>query len=98
MHNGSFTAEDGARAFAHLDMIPVRIVSAPGLRNRSREIAEQFNQRLVYDSLYAALADIRQCEFWTADTRFHRVVKEDLPYVKHISEYLASKNYERLGS
>ena len=88
VHNGSLTAEEGRQAYDQLDMIPVQFVEEPRLRHRAREIAEQFNQRLVYDSLYAALADLRQCEFWTADTRFHRVVKADLLFVRHIAEYV----------
>lgn len=88
VHNGSLTAEEGVQAYARLEAIPVQIVDEPGLRQRSREIAEQFNQRHVYDSLYAALADLRQCELWTADTRFHRIVKSDLLFVKHIADYI----------
>ena len=89
VHNGSLTVKEGVQAYKQLDAIPVQIVEELGLRYRSREIAEQFNQRLVYDSLYAALADLRRCELWTADTRFNRVVKADLQFVKHIAEYVA---------
>jgi predicted nucleic acid-binding protein len=87
VHNGSLTLEEGMQAYAQLDAVPVQIIDATGLRQRAREIAERFNQRLVYDSLYAALADLRECELWTADTRFHRVVKADLPFVRHIADY-----------
>ena len=87
VYNGSLTAEEGVQAYSVLDTLPVVVVDEPGLRRRSREIAEQFNQRLVYDSLYAALADIRHCAFRTADTRFHRVVKADLSFVRHITEF-----------
>lgn len=87
VHNGSLTRDERVQAYAQIDAGPVQIVNPPGLRQRSREIAEQFNQRLVYDSLYAALADLQHCELWTADTRFHRVVKADLPFVRHIADY-----------
>jgi predicted nucleic acid-binding protein len=88
VHNGSLTLDEGVQTYAQLEAVPVRIVDLPGFRQRAREIAARFNQRLVYDSLYAALADLRQCELWTADTRFHRVVKADLPFVRHIADYL----------
>ncbi|HLJ57704.1 MAG TPA: type II toxin-antitoxin system VapC family toxin [Chthonomonadaceae bacterium] len=87
VHNGSLTHDEGVQAYTQLDAVPVQIMDPRGLRQRAREIAERFNQRLVYDSLYAALADLRQCELWTADTRFQRAVKEDLPYVRHIADY-----------
>lgn len=88
VHNGSLTFDQGVQAYAQLDNAPVQMLDPPGLRQRAREIAERFNQRLVYDSLYAALADLRGCELWTADTRFQRVVKADLPFVRHIADYL----------
>src|SRR5580692_9358320 len=47
VHNGSLTAEEGVHAYEQLDAIPVQIVEEPALRHRAREIAEQFNQRLV---------------------------------------------------
>lgn len=87
VHNGSLTAEQGRQTFVILDAIPVEILTPEGLRLRARSIAEQFNQRFVYDAYFAALADLRGCELWTADTRFHRVVKNDLPFVKHIADY-----------
>jgi len=31
---------------------PVEVVDMSGVRQRAREIAEQFNQRLVYDATY----------------------------------------------
>ncbi len=86
VHNGSLTVDESVQAYSQLDALPVQIVDNPLLRLRSREIAEQFNQRLVYDALYAALADLRGCDLWTADTRFHRVVRIDLPFVKHIAD------------
>jgi predicted nucleic acid-binding protein len=88
VHNGSMTADEGAQAYARLDVVPVQIMDHPDLRPRARAIAEQFNQRLVYDSLYAALADLHRCELWTADARFHRVVRADLPFVRHIADYI----------
>ena len=88
VHNGSLTQEEGKQAYDDLDVVPIQILEPEGLRQRAREIAEQFNQRLCYDSVYAALAELRRCELWTADTRFHRVVKNDLPFVKHIADYL----------
>ena len=49
-------------AYNVLDKIPVLIINHPDLRILARKIAEQFNQRHVYDSTYAALAEIRACE------------------------------------
>jgi predicted nucleic acid-binding protein len=57
------------------------------IRQRAREIAEKFNQRSVYDSTYAALAELRNCEFWTADKVFYNAVKIDLKYMRYLPDY-----------
>jgi len=54
---------------------------------RAREIARQFNQPNIYDSLYAALAELRVCEFWTADKAFYDAVKARLSFVKYLPDY-----------
>ena len=59
----------------------------PQMRQRAREIARQFNQRKVYDATYAALAELRGCEFWTADKVFYDAVKAGLPFVRYLPDY-----------
>ncbi len=65
----------------------VQIGTHDDMVRRAREIARLCNQVRIYDSLYAALADLRGCEFWTADTRFYNSVSSSLPFVKHIQSY-----------
>ena len=54
----------------------------------ARDIARSFNQPKIYDSLYAALAELRGCEFWTADKAFYDAVKSTLLYVRYLPDYL----------
>lgn len=75
------------RTYKLLDNAPVIITTHPLMRQRAREIARQFNQRKVYDATYAALAELRNCEFWTADKAFYEIVKSALPFVKYLSDY-----------
>jgi predicted nucleic acid-binding protein len=84
---GKLTRQEAHLAYAVLDGTPVKILAHPGLRKRAREIAEQFNQKYVYDSTYAALAELRGCEFWTADKLFYDAVKEALAFVKYLPDY-----------
>jgi len=67
--------------------VRVRIVTHPNLVRRAREIARQFKQERIYDSLYAALAELRGCEFWTADEAFYDAVKAVLSFVKYLPDY-----------
>jgi predicted nucleic acid-binding protein len=65
----------------------VQISTHPDMVRRAREIARLYHQERIYDSLYAALAELRGCEFWTADTVFYNAVHAALPFVKHIQNY-----------
>jgi len=67
--------------------VGVQIVTHPDMVRRARELARQFNQERIYDSLYTALAELRGCEFWTADKVFHKAVKAALPFVKYLPDY-----------
>ena len=44
----------------------------PGLHRRAMELAAQLRQDAAYDAYYLALAELLDCELWTADQRFYR--------------------------
>jgi predicted nucleic acid-binding protein len=75
------------RTFALLDAAPVVIVAHPGVRQRARAIARQCHQRKVYDATYAALAELRGCEFWTADKVFYDAAQASFPFVRYLPQY-----------
>jgi len=81
------TQDIANRTYRLLDNAPIIIVTHPLMRQRARNIARQFNQRKVYDATYAALAELRNCEFWTADKVFYEAVKTTLFFVKYLSDY-----------
>jgi len=83
-HVNIMAADASLRAFY---AVGVRIVTHPNLVRRAREIARQFKQERIYDSLYAALAELRGCEFWTADEMFYEAVKSALSFVKYLPDY-----------
>jgi predicted nucleic acid-binding protein len=85
--DGQLSRMDAQRAYHILDRTSVHPVIHPNMRQRAREIAEQFNQRTVYDATYAALAELRGCEFWTADKAFYDAVKAALSFVKYLPDY-----------
>lgn len=87
LHYGRVTivaADASLRAFY---TVGVRIATHPNLVRRAREIARQFKQERIYDSLYAALAELHGCEFWTADKVFYEAVKAVLSSVKYLPDY-----------
>lgn len=87
LHSHELTLDEVDIAITRLSVINVQIVTHPNMLNRARQIARQFNQPKIYDSVYAALAELRGCEFWTADKAFYEAVKSQLPFVKYLRDY-----------
>lgn len=84
---GHVSIADADKAIRALDRAGVQIVHDPRVKERARQIARQSSQRRVYDATYAALAELRGCEFWTADKVFYDAVKAALPFVKYLPDY-----------
>ncbi len=42
----------------------------------------------AYDAAYLALAESEGCELWTGDRPFYQAVKDELPRVKWIADYI----------
>jgi predicted nucleic acid-binding protein len=84
IHRGLLDQDAGMAAQELLDALPITILQDSRVRERARQIAAAFNQDRVYDATYAALAELVSCEFWTADRRFHRAVKDTLAYVRFV--------------
>ena len=54
-----------------LDAAPVVVIYESAARPAARQIADTAQQTKVYDATYAALAQVRGCDLWTADARFY---------------------------
>jgi len=84
---GHVSVEDADSALRSLDRVGIKIIYDNRVKESARRIARQFSLRRVYDSTYAALAQLRNCEFWTADKSFFNAVKSELTFVKYLPEY-----------
>lgn len=51
------------------------------------KLAHDYKLPATYDAHYLALAAYEECEFWTADTRIWKAVKEQLPWVRCLVDY-----------
>jgi predicted nucleic acid-binding protein len=83
----SQTAQDGIKMIR-------RAVSPVYSRNsdlnlRAMDLAKHFGLPATYDTHYLALAEGKNCPFWTADARMWRVVKDQLGWVHWIGDYPA---------
>jgi predicted nucleic acid-binding protein len=81
----SQTAQDGIKMIR-------RAVSPVYSRNsdlnlRAMDLAKHFGLPATYDTHYLALAERKDCPFWTADARMWRVVKDQFDWVHWIGNY-----------
>ncbi len=79
--------EQAEHALAKLHSLPIQLISVAGQRHRAWEIASRFDFPTVYDATYLALAELRMCEFWTADRRLVAQVKDDLTFVRCLYDF-----------
>ena len=60
------------------------------LNFRAMALANRFDLPATYGTHYLALAELKDCPLWTADTRMWRAVKDQLDWVHWIGEYTVS--------
>jgi len=72
VHRKELTDPEGEEAWRHLAAQPVMTVHSPEMFGRAWTIARALRLPTTYDAAYLALAEIRDCELWTADRGFAR--------------------------
>lgn len=60
-------ASDAPAFHAALDALPVEVFYDPALRVLARQLGDKLGAPRVYDATYAAVAQLRGCDLWTAD-------------------------------
>lgn len=86
------TPDEGEAAFANFVRIKVRLSHRQGIFPLAWHLAKQFNRSRAYDTAYLALAQLHQCDFWTADEKLYNAVRHELAWVKWIGNYSLSTN------
>jgi predicted nucleic acid-binding protein len=74
VRRGEATPEEANATLEAFVSLPLEVYPSPPLLPPALEIACRV-RRSVYDSLYLAVAVLRQCQMVTADRRFHNALK-----------------------
>jgi predicted nucleic acid-binding protein len=82
---GEITPSEADRALSNFLEFPISLASPTGLYETALRYARQFNRPTVYDTHYVALAEIAQCEMWTADQRLINSLDGKLPFVRSLA-------------
>ena len=86
-NRGELSVEEAIRLIESLLSSRIQLHQPPGLHERALEIAHRLGQSAAYDAHYLALADILDCEMWTADRRFYRAASAQFENVRLLGEF-----------
>jgi len=86
VHRGLLSLEEGEKAFNAVLQLPVQMLTPPDLHRRAWELATSFNRPAAYDTHYLALAEMMNCDFWTADERLFNAVRDELSWVRWLGQ------------
>lgn len=87
---GNLTLELGRVALSSLLNEPVQTIADDELLHRAFELATRLNRPAAYDSMYLALAERYQCEFWTADLKFYNASIHTFDWIKWVGNFTPS--------
>ncbi|HEU0073030.1 MAG TPA: type II toxin-antitoxin system VapC family toxin [Dehalococcoidia bacterium] len=74
------------QTYATFRQMPIRISHVDSLTDRCWGLGKLLNPPRRYDASYLALADIEDCEVWTADRRFVRFVAGRSPRLRWVGK------------
>ena len=88
-HKGEITLDRAKEALADISLaeIDFDFSSDFALSTRAIELANHFSLPATYDSHYLALAERKECELWTADTRLWNSIRGKLEWVRWMGDY-----------
>lgn len=86
IHRGRVSSEDGEDAFHAFLALPVQIEEPKDLLMQAWVLGRTLDAPRLYDMYYVALAEIKECELWTADRRLVNITTAHLPFVRWVGD------------
>lgn len=86
VYTGRLTANEARRHLEVLLDLDLRYYRSKYLSLRAYEMATRLNQPRAYDAHFLAVAELLDCEFWTADERLVNAVGGVFPWVHGVHE------------
>jgi predicted nucleic acid-binding protein len=87
VYRGRITRDEGDVALTDFMEAGIRIIEPLGLLRRAWNLAKTLNVPRLYDMFYVALADLEQCELWTADRHLVNQVKDRWPLARWLGDF-----------
>ena len=83
--------ERGEHIFSLYLQMQVESIGEQEVYKRAWELAKIFNLPKTYDAQYVAVAELKDCEFWTNDRRLINSLQAKVPRIKWAGEYNLGK-------
>lgn len=84
VHRRELTDAEGAEAWRHLLGQPIESAHSSQIFDRAWSIARALKLSTTYDAVYLALAELRDCDLWTADRRFAAAAGRKYPRIRSV--------------
>ncbi|MBM2825419.1 MAG: putative nucleic acid-binding protein, contains domain [Dehalococcoidales bacterium] len=78
--------EEGEELFSVYLEIPIRIIDGQQIYRKAWELAKKFNLPVCYDMQYLAVAELADCELWTADKKLASSLKGKAKRIRWVGE------------
>ncbi|MGB5925003.1 MAG: type II toxin-antitoxin system VapC family toxin [Dehalococcoidia bacterium] len=88
---GHISSSQARQLLAGLLDLGIEIRESPQIHLRAMELARELQRPAVYDTHYLALADILECDLWTADERFFNSIRARQPRIRWLGEFKARR-------
>lgn len=83
--------EQGEHIFSIYLQMNVKNIDEPTVYKRAWELAKRFNLPRTYDMQYLAVAELKDCDFWTNDKRLVNLLQAKVPRLKWAGDYSTGK-------
>lgn len=80
--------EEGEEVFSIYQEIPVRTIDEPAMYRKAWELAKEFNLPVCYDMQYLAVAELEDCELWTADKKLANSLQGKVKRIRWVGEHI----------
>ena len=83
---GELSPEEGEAALLAIKAQGIRLLHVEGLEQVAWDLAKEFNRPAAYDTSYLALAQVLDCEFWTADAKLKNAMRGNLHHLRWVGD------------
>lgn len=87
VHFQQISPEEGEQLYAAYSTLPIRIIDTAEMYRTAWQLAKEFDVPVCYDMQYLAVAELEDCEFWTADRKLVNLARGKNKRIRWVGEH-----------